>query len=60
MEKVIGERDDFVLDVLFYFSQCKDLSTRVICSVLEVPVTARSRKFCSSWRRDICFCGIFR
>ena len=41
-------------------SQCRDLSTGVICSVLGFLVTARAREFFSSWRRDICFCGKFR
>ena len=49
MEKVVGKRDDFVMDAL-YFSQCRDLSIGVIWSVLWVPVTARAKKFCSSWR----------
>ena len=41
-------------------SQCRDLSTGVICSVFGVLVTARAREFCNNWRRDICFCGKFR
>ena len=60
MEKFVGNRDDFVVDTLFYFEQFRDLSTGVICSVLGVPVTARAREFCSSWKRDISFCGKFR
>ena len=50
MEKVIGNRDDSVVDALFYLSQCRDLSIEVICSVLGVPVTVRAKEFCSSWR----------
>ena len=33
MEKVVGKRDDFVMGALFYFEQCRDSSTGVICSV---------------------------
>ena len=40
MEKVKSKRDDFEEDALSILSQCIDLSTGVICSVLEVPVTA--------------------
>ena len=34
MEKVISKRDDFVVDARFCLSQCRDLSTGVICSDL--------------------------
>ena len=59
MEKVVSKRDDFVVDALFYLSQCRNLSAGVICSVLEVSVTSRAREFCSNWRRDFFF-GKFR
>ena len=36
MEKVVGKRDDFVMDALSILSQCRDLCTEVICSVLGV------------------------
>ena len=53
MEKVVSE---MILQWMrsSILSQCRDLSTGVICSVLGVPVTAPAREFCSSWRRDIC------
>ena len=60
MERIISKRDDIVVDVLFYFSQCRDLNTGVICSVLGVLVTARAKEFCNSWRGDIYFCCKFR
>ena len=60
MKKVVGKRDDFVVNALFYFEPVQRFEYRVICSVLGVPVTARAREFCSSRRRDICFCGKFR
>ena len=31
MEKVVSKRDDCVVAVRFYFEQCRDLSTAVIC-----------------------------
>ena len=60
MEKVVGKRDDFLVDELIYFEPVQSFEYRVICSVLGVPVTARAKEFCSSWSRDICFCGKFR
>ena len=59
-------RTSYVRDMILLWirssilSQCRDLSSGVICLVLGVKVTARAREFCSSWRRDICFCGKFR
>ena len=55
MERIVSKGDDFVVDALFYFEQCRDLRKGVICSVLGVLVTARAREFCSNWTRDICF-----
>ena len=45
MERIVSKGDDFVVDALFYLSQCRDLSTGVICSVMGVLVTARAREF---------------
>ena len=50
MEKVVGKRDDFVMDALFSFEPVQRFQYRVICPVLAVPLTARAREFCSSWR----------
>ena len=50
--------NDFVMDALFYFESVQRFEYRVFS--FGVPVTARAREFCSSWRRDICFCGKFR
>ena len=60
MEKVIRKRDDFVMGVLFYFEPVQRFEYRNDMFNFGVPVTARAREFCSSWRRDICFCGQFR
>ena len=57
MERIVVKGDDFVVDALFYFKPVQRFEFWVICSVLGVPVTARARVFCNSWRRDICFCG---
>ena len=54
MEKVVGKIDDFVMDALFYFEPVQRFECRWLCSVCRVPVTARTREFCRSWRRDIC------
>ena len=55
MERIVSKRDDFVVTRSSILSQCRDVSTGVICSVLGLLVTARARAFCSSWKRDICF-----
>ena len=34
MEKIVCKRDDFVVEALFSFDQCRVLSTGVIFSVL--------------------------
>ena len=60
MEKVAGKRDDFVIDALFYFELVRTFAYRGDMYSFGVRVTARAREFCSSWRRDICFCGKFR
>ena len=60
MEKVVGKRDDFVMDSLFYFEPVQRSEYRGDMFSFSVPVTRRAREFCSSWRRDICFCGKFR
>ena len=60
MEKVIGKRDDFVVDALFYFEPVQRFDYRADMFSFGVPVTVRAKEFCSSWRRDICFFGKFR
>ena len=60
MEKVISKRDDFVVDALFYFDPVQRFEYRGYMFSFGVPVTARARKICSNWRRDICFNGKFR
>ena len=47
MEKVVSTMDDFVIDRLFYLSQCRDLSAWVICLVW-VSVIAPAREANSS------------
>ena len=53
-------RDDFVVDALFYFEPGQRFEYRGDMFTFGVLVTARAWEFCSSWRRDICFCGKFR
>ena len=48
IEKVISKRYDFVVDALFYLEPVQRLNTRMICSVLMGPVTARTKAFCSN------------
>ena len=60
MEKVVCKRDDFVMDALFYFWPVQRFEYRGDIFSFGVQVTARAREFCSSWRRDIYFCGKFR
>ena len=55
MEKGVGKRDYFVMDALFYFEQVQRFEYRGDMFSFGVPVTARARYFCSSWRRDISF-----
>ena len=60
MEKVVGKRDDFVMDALFYFEPVQRFEYRGHMFSCGVPITAQAREFCSNWRRDICICGKFR
>ena len=60
MERIVSKRDDFVVDVLFYFEPVQRFEYRGDMFSFGVLVTARAREFCSSWRRDICFCDKFR
>ena len=60
LEKVVGKRDDFVIGALFYFGPVQTFEYWGDMFSFGVPVTARSRKFCSSWRRYICFYGKFK
>ena len=55
MEKVVGKIDDFVMDAHFYFEPVQRFENRGDMFSFGVPVTARAREFCSSWRRDIVF-----
>ena len=52
MEQVVGKRDDFVMDALFYFEPVQRFEYRSDIISFGVPATARAREFCSSWRRD--------
>ena len=60
MEKVLSKRDDFVVDVLFYFEPVQRFEYRGDMFSFGVQVTARARGFSSNGKRDICFCGKFR
>ena len=60
MERIISNRDDFVVDVLFYFEPVQRFEYRGDMVSYGVLVTERARKFCNSWGRYICFCGKFR
>ena len=53
MENVVGKRDDFVMDTLFYFEPVQRVEYRGDMFSLEIRVTVRAREFCSSWRRDM-------
>ena len=55
MEKMVGKRDDFVMDALFYFKPVQRFEYRGDMVSFGVPVTARAREFYSSCRRDVCF-----
>ena len=45
VEKVITQRDNFVLDALFYFEQCIDLNILMICSVLGFQLLRQQESF---------------
>ena len=60
MEKVVGKRDDLVVDALFSFEPVQMFEYRDDMLRFGVPETAQARKFCCSGRRDICFCGKFK
>ena len=60
MERIISRRDDFVVDVLFYFKPVQRFEYPGDMFSFRVLVTARAWKFCNSWRGDICFCSKFR
>ena len=59
MERIVSKGDDLVVDVQPCSGCSVDIQPvqrfefRVICSVLEVLVTARAGEFCNSWRRNI-------
>ena len=55
MERIVSKRDDFVVDALFYFEPMQKFEYRDDMFSFGVLVTARARRFSSSWRRDICF-----
>ena len=48
MEKVISKRDDFLVDVLFYFESVQRFEYRG--DMFGVLVTVQARDFCSNWR----------
>ena len=56
--KVVGERDDFVVDALFYFEPVQRFEYRGDMFSFGVLVTPRAREICSSWRREICFFAV--
>ena len=60
MERIVSKRDHFVVDALFYFKPVQRFEFRGDMFSFRVRVTVRAREFCSSWSRDICFCGKFR
>ena len=45
MKKVVGKRDDFVMDALFYFEPVQRFGYRGNIFTFGVPVTARARGF---------------
>ena len=55
MKKVVGKRDDFVVDALFYFEPVQTFEYRGDMFSFWVSFTARVRQFYSSWRGDIYF-----
>ena len=48
MEKVVGKRDDFVVDALFHFEPVQRFEYRGDMFSFWVPVTVRAREFCST------------
>ena len=54
-ERIISRRDDFVVDVLFYFTPVQRFEYPGDMFSFGVLVTAQARKFCNSWRGHICF-----
>ena len=60
MEKVVGKRDDFVVDALFYFKPVQRFECRGDMFSFRGSSYCASKGICSSWIRDICFCGKFR
>ena len=60
MEKSIRKRDDFVVDVLFYIV-CRDLGTRVLCSVLGFQLLCEQGSFSETGDEIfVFFCVKFR
>ena len=55
IEKIVSKRNDLVVDALFYFEPLQRFEYRADMFSFRVPDTARTRKFCSNWRRDIWF-----
>ena len=45
MEKVVGKRDNFVTDALFYFEPVQRFEYRVICSVLGFQILREQGSF---------------
>ena len=60
MERIVGKRNDFVVDALFYFKPVLRFEFRGDMFSFGILVTALAREFCNSLRRDICFCSKFR
>ena len=48
------------MGALFYFELVQRYEYRGDMFSFGVRVTAWAREFCSSWRRDICFCNKLR
>ena len=55
MEKVVGKRDDFVVDALFYFEPVQRSEYRGNMFSFGDSSYFVSKEFCSNWRRDNLF-----
>ena len=60
MEKVVGKRDNFVMDAHFYFEVVQRCKYWGDMFSFGFELLREQGSFCISWRRDICFCGKFR
>ena len=60
MEMVISKRDDFVVDELFYLSQCIDFTTGLIYSVLGFQILPEQGSFAVTGDEIIVFVVILK